>query len=134
MAELWQSFRPRVRQIGDRTSEDFISMRVFVPPLTTIPPLDAPFVQWATVEVHDFDHVPEGLDTHVVPAGLYAVVVHHGTADSFAPTGECIFGDWLPRSPFQLAPWPFFEVLGPDDRPDNVDASEEVWIPVDLRR
>jgi len=133
MSRLWQSFGPRARHIGNRTSQDFISMRLFVPPLKTVPRPDSPFVQWATVEVHDFDDVPEGLETCAVPAGLYAVLVHRGTADSFARTSELIFRDWLPRSPYQLAPRAFFEVLGPDYRPDDSDASEEVWIPIEPR-
>lgn len=133
MSELWQAFGPRARQIGNRSSQDFVSMRVFVPPLTTMPRLDSPFVQWAAVEVHDFDHVPEGLETCVVPAGLYAVLVHHGTAESFGRTVEFIFRDWLPQSPYQLASREFFEILGPDYRPDDPDASEEVWIPIEPR-
>lgn len=130
MRRLWQRFRPRVREIPDRASRDFISMRIYDPPLETAPRMDSRFVQWAAVEVTGFGHVPAPLRTHTVPSGLYAVYVHHGTADGFAGTARLIFGEWLPSSPYRLAPRPFFEVLGPDYRPDDPDATEEIWIPI----
>ena len=129
MRELWQSFRPRVPSIPHRASEDFVSMRIFDPPTTVSRP-GSRFRQWAAVEVEDFEGVPSSLETHTTSAGLYAVFEYRGTAADFAPMAERIYQHWLPSSPYELAPREFFEILGPDYRPDDPEATEDVWIPV----
>jgi AraC family transcriptional regulator len=131
--QLWQAFGPMVAEVTNRVSQDFISMRIYDPPPRTPPPLDSPFVQWAAVEVADFDRVPHPLQSHVLSGGLYAVFEHHGTPASFGRTAEQIFEQWLPNSPYELAPRPYFEVLGPNYRPDDPKAHEEIWIPVQAR-
>lgn len=130
--QLWQTLGPRVADITNRVGRNFISMRIYDPPLETAPLPDSQFVQWAAVEVSDFDRVPRALQTHVLSSGLYAVFTHHGTADSFDRTAELIFGQWLPSSQYELAPREFFEVLGPHYRPDDPEAREDVWIPVQV--
>lgn len=127
---LWRAMRPRVSEVARRVGGDFISLRIYDPPVDGTPRADAPFVYWASVEVEGFADVPAGFGTLTVPNGLYAVFEHRGAADDFERTAAFIFGEWLPQSPYRLAPRAFFEVLGPDYRPDDPDATEEVWIPV----
>jgi AraC family transcriptional regulator len=87
----------------------------------------------AAVEVTHVEHVPEALDRHTVRRGLYAVFTHHGTADDFEETARFIFERWLPSSPYRLSPREFFEVLGPSYRPDDPAATEDIWIPIQVR-
>lgn len=133
MRELWQSFRTMLPSIPRRASEDFVSMRIFDPPPKESLRPDSRFEQWAAVEVDDFDGAPRSLKTHTVPGGSYAVFEYRGTAADFASTAELIYRHWLPSSPFELVPREFFEILGPDYRPDDPEATEDVWIPVQER-
>lgn len=128
--ELWQAFRLRVTEVEHRTSEEFISMRIHVDPLGTAPTLESRFQQWAGVQVREAVEVPEGMDSHQIGGGRYAVFTYQGCADAFEDAARYIYGEWLPRSDYALADREFFEVLGPSYRPDDPEASEEIWIPV----
>ena len=86
--------------------------------------------KWAAAEVSALADVPQGLESHVIKEGLYAVFTHRGPASSFPQTAAFIFGQWLPRSGYELDRREHFEVLPPGYRPDSPDAVEEVWIPV----
>ncbi|MDX1746735.1 MAG: hypothetical protein R3324_12415, partial [Halobacteriales archaeon] len=41
-----------------------------------------------------------------------------------------IYQEQLPDSPFELADREFFEVLPPSYRPDDPEATESIWIPI----
>ena len=93
--QLWGQFAPRIKEIQNRTSEDKISMQVY-PPLyyQQFSPVTE-FEKWATVEVQDFDKIPNGMETFVLEGGLYAVFDYKGSS---ADTSifQYIFGQWLP--------------------------------------
>jgi AraC family transcriptional regulator len=40
--------------------------------------------------------IPEGMETLVLPAGLYAVFIHKGPASTGPATYQYIFETWLP--------------------------------------
>lgn len=131
--ELWKGFRLRVGEIGDRVSEDFVSMRVFDPPLRGAPGVDARFEQWAAVAVGEGSEVPPGMEAHTLAGGTYAVFTYRGRASDFGAAARFIFGEWLPGSDFELDDREHFEILGPTYRPDDPNATEQVWIPVRRR-
>lgn len=131
MGALWRRFRPQASRIPHRASPDFASMRVYTHPPEGMPGLDATFEQWAAVEVTRFGDVPGSMDRHVVRGGLYAVFAYRGTPEAFADTARYIFRTWLPDSPYRLAPREHFEILPATYRPDDPQATEEIWIPVD---
>ncbi|MBI9051904.1 MAG: GyrI-like domain-containing protein [Anaerolineaceae bacterium] len=128
--DLWRAFMPRRREVVNRVDENFISMQVyqkgeqnhFLP--TTV------FDKWAVVEVSDADEIPEGMETYVMQGGKYAMFVHHGSANEFPKTMQSIFGEWMPRSDYQLDDREQFEVLAENYDPIDVNAREEVWIPI----
>lgn len=74
---------------------------------------------------------PDFLAEVVIPAGLYAVFTYQGLP-SAAPF-EWILGSWLPASAYRLAHRPHFEKLPADYRPNNPEATEEIWLPIDIQ-
>lgn len=133
MRELWQEFRLRAEDVSHRASDDFISMRIYDSPLKVAPTPESRFEQWAAVEVDAPREVPEGLDYHRVLGGRYAVFTYRGRAEAFGDAARYIYGEWLPSSAYQLADREFFEVLPPSYRPDDPEATETIWIPIQER-
>ena len=132
-AQLWQRFMPRRGEIKARTGGDFISMRVFHRNGEPFSPA-TPFDEWAVVEVSDLEGVPEAMQSFTLPRGDYAVFIHHGPLAAFPRTAQYIFGTWLPGSEYELDDRPHLAVMGPNYRPDDPDAEEEIWIPVREKR
>lgn len=130
MRELWQAFRLSVGDVGHRASDDFISMRIYDQPVGAVPMPGSQFEQWAAVEVEAPGELPEGMDSHTLAGGRYAVFTYRGRADAFAGAARHIYGEWLPTSEYELADREFFEVLPPSYRPDDPEASETIWIPI----
>ena len=128
-AELWQSFMPRRREISYGLTKDLISMQVYKPKHFADFNPTSEFEKWATVEVSDFNKVPIGMETYVLPGGLYAVFDYKGmnTDNSIF---QHIFGNWLPGSDFELDDRPHFEVLGDKYKNNDPNSEEEIWIPI----
>jgi AraC family transcriptional regulator len=124
--ELWSRFMPRRKEIVNVVSEDLISMQVYEEAFSP----HAGFQKWAVAEVTDFENVPEGMDTFVLPAGMYAVFFYKGTPAGFGKTFEFIFRTWLPDSGYELDERPHFEVLGPRYKNNDPESEEEIWLPV----
>ncbi|MCB0430071.1 MAG: GyrI-like domain-containing protein [Flavobacteriales bacterium] len=127
---LWSGFGPRRREVK-ALNTDLFSLQVF--PLSydfhRFDP-QASFEKWAAAEVASFDDVPEGMDTLVLPEGLYAVFIHKGPASEGERTFRYIFHTWLPSSGYMLDNRPHFELLGAKYKNNEPDSEEEVWIPI----
>jgi len=132
--ELWRSFMPRRKEIENAGSALLYSMQIYDPAYFTRFSPATEFEKWAAIEVRDFDHVPEGMETITLPAGLYAVFLHKGPAGEGARTFQYIFGTWLPGSGYELDQRPHFELLGEKYKNDSPDSEEEIWIPVKALR
>ena len=125
--ELWRSFMPRRKEITNAVNSDLINMRVYDPNLTLKDlNLDTEMDKWASVEVADFDTVPEDMETHTINGGLYAVFDFKGTGDPYT----FIFGTWLPNSKYTLDNREHFDVLGAKYKGNDPDSEEELWIPI----
>lgn len=127
--ELWRSFMPRHKEITHNLTNDFISMAIYEPRyFADFKPTNS-FEKWATIEVADFEQVPNEMETFTLKAGLYAVFDYKGssTAASFF---QYIFGVWLPNSIYVLDDRPHFEVLGAKYKNADPDSEEEIWIPI----
>jgi len=131
---LWQKFMPMKRHIKNISSTDFYSMQIYdhLHEFENFDPAVV-FTKWAAVEVKNLSEIPEGLDSHVLQGGLYAVFVHRGRPEQFPATFAYIFQQWLPNSIYQLDHREQFELLPENYRPDDPDAIEEVWIPIILK-
>jgi AraC family transcriptional regulator len=128
--ELWRSFMPVRREIKNIIGTELYSIEVYEPLYFNNYNPEKEFDKWATVEVTDFEKVPDDMDTLILPRGLYAVFIHKGAAGKGPETYQYIFGTWLPASDFQLDDRPHFAVMGEKYKNDDPDSEEEVWIPV----
>ena len=127
--ELWKSFMQRRKEITNNTSNDFISLQVFSPTHFQSFNPNAEFEKWALTEVSDFNAVPNGMETFILPNGLYAVFEHKGSG---ADTSifQYIYGTWIPNSEYELDNRPHFEVLGEKYKNNDPNSEEEIWIPI----
>ncbi|KAF0194489.1 MAG: transcription activator effector binding protein [Bacteroidetes bacterium] len=128
---LWRSFMPRRKEIVNNLNSDLISMQDYGKAMDFRNfDVHARFDKWAVAEVADFTVVPEGMESYVLPAGLYAVFFHKGAASTGEATFRYIFETWMPSSGYVPDNRPHFEVLGAKYRNNDPDSEEEIWIPV----
>ncbi len=129
--ELWSSFMPHRNKIPGITGSDLYSVQVYDSVLNLQPfnPAEE-FDKWAAAEVNSVQYIPDGMETLVIPAGLYAVFLHKGTADKAPQTFRYIFSEWLPSSGYILDARPHFEILGEKYKNNHPDSEEGVWIPI----
>lgn len=127
---LWQSFMPHLRKIRNAIGSNLYSVEVFDP--SFFDPFDPfkEFEKWAAVEVSSFESVPVGMETLLLPSGLYAVFVHKGPSSEGRKTYDFIFRIWLPGSEFRLDARPHFAVMGENYKQNDPDSEEEIWIPI----
>lgn len=132
---MWQQFMPRRKEISNNIGELLYSVQVFNGGLDIeeFTPKTV-FEKWATIEVSDFETIPEGMNNFVLPSGLYAVFIYKGLSSAFFEMAQYIYVTWLPESVYELDARPHFEVLGEKYLgPNNPESEEEVWIPIKLR-
>lgn len=130
--ELWRSFMPRRKEVANAIGNVLFSVQVYDHSLDVASDFDAHTMmdKWAAVQVPDHGQVPEGMDTLVIPEGLYAVFTYQGAASKGAEAFRYIFGTWLPGSGFALDHRPHFELLGGKYRNEDSNSEEDLWIPV----
>lgn len=129
VSDLWRSFMPRLGEVANRTSDDMISMTLYSSGhFAGFDPTNE-FEKWAAVEVSDLDEIPDGLETLVLPEGLYAVF-HHKGSNTDNTVYNYIFGTWLPRSKYELDDRPHFEILGEKYKNNDPSSEEEIWVPI----
>jgi AraC family transcriptional regulator len=127
--ELWSQFLPKAKEINNKLSHDLISMTIYQPThFADFHPTNE-FEKWAAVEVTNFENVPLGMETFVLPRGLYAVFDYIGLSTDHS-IYEYLFGTWLPASDYLLDKRPHFEVLGTRYRNNDPLSEEEIWIPI----
>ncbi len=127
--ELWGNFGPKIKHIKNRVSVDRISMQIYPPLYYNNFNPDIEFEKWATVEVKDFENLPNGLDAFTLKEGLYAVFDYKGLS-SDPSIFQYIFWKWLPNSSYQIDNRPHFEVLGENYLNNDPNSEEEIWIPI----
>jgi len=132
VGELWRSFSPRRKEITNNLSNDLISLAVYKPTHFADFKLTNEFERWATVEVSDFDNVPNEMETFILPSGLYAVFDYKGLSTDNS-IFQYILGTWLPGSDYVLDNRPHFEVLGEKYKNNDPTSEEEIWIPIRLK-
>jgi AraC family transcriptional regulator len=127
---LWRGFMPKRNLIKHSCGTDLISMQIYSPNFFN--PFDPhkTFTKWATTEVSSFEDLPEGLETVILPSGLYAVFAYKGSYENAADTFQQILGLWLPNSSYWLDDRPHFEIIGEKYKNGHPDSEEEIWIPV----
>nr|WP_294785118.1 GyrI-like domain-containing protein [uncultured Flavobacterium sp.] len=131
--QLWNGFMPNKKQIKNTISANLYSLEVYNENYFDQFDPNKSFQKWATVEVSDFENVPEGMKTLIVPSGLYAVFLHVGPAAEANKTYHHIFAEWLPKSEYVVDERPHFAVMNEKYKKDDPDSEEEIWIPIKSR-
>lgn len=129
--ELWRSFMPRRREITNTLNSNLFSLQVYDQAAEPGNPVQE-FDKWAAVEVKDFDSLPEGMESFVLPGGLYAVFHYKGSSTD-TRIFQYIFGSWLANSAYCLDNRPQYEVLGEKYKNADPDSEEDIYIPVKLK-
>ncbi|MGB3150606.1 MAG: GyrI-like domain-containing protein [Maribacter sp.] len=126
---LWSGFMPRRNEIENRVGVNFFSMQVFPTDYHLKFNPERLFQKWATVEVTNFESIPEDMEVFILKTGLYAVFDYKGSSTD--PTiFQYIYNEWLPNSEYELDDRPHFEVLGTKYRNNDPNSEEEIWIPI----
>ncbi|MEO5603479.1 MAG: GyrI-like domain-containing protein [Cyclobacteriaceae bacterium] len=128
--ELWRNFMARRKEVQQHFGSELYSIQVYDRQYFENFNPATEFNKWATMEVKDFDTVPDGWATFTLQGGLYAVFLHTGPASSGSKTFQYIFGTWLPNSAYILDNRPHFEILGEKYKHEDPDSQEEIWIPI----
>jgi AraC family transcriptional regulator len=75
--DLWRDFMPRRREIENPMTNDLFSMQVYDESYVFVNVnFEAQFEKWAAIVVENFVSVPAGMETFIIPSGLYAVFIH----------------------------------------------------------
>ncbi|MFT3827602.1 MAG: GyrI-like domain-containing protein [Chitinophagaceae bacterium] len=128
--ELWRSFMPERKLIANKVGSELYSMQLYAEDHFKNFDPAATFEKWAAVEVTDHSTVPPGMETFILPGGLYAVFLYKGLPAEGAKAFQYILGTWLPVSGYVLDSRPHYELLGEKYKNDSPDSEEEIWIPV----
>lgn len=129
--QLWRTFKPKVKSIPNRIGTDFYSLQVYPKTFGTSDFMPTTvFEKWAAVEVSDYEQELENFEKINIPSGKYAVFTHKGTSAEFQKTAHYIYAIWLPKSGYQLAEKPHFEILGEKYILNHPNSEERVWIPI----
>ena len=130
IGELWGSFMPRRKEITNTLTNDLISLVVYAPNhFIDFKPTNQ-FERWATVEVENFNNVPDELETYNLSSGLYAVFNYKGMSSGAADFFQYIYSEWVPNSEYILDDRAHFEVLGEKYKNNDPSSEEEIWIPI----
>jgi AraC family transcriptional regulator len=128
--ELWGGFMPRRKEVKNNLTNDLISLVVYSPShFASFKPTNE-FERWATVEVEDFNIVPDEMETFILSSGLYAVFNYKGSSSGASAFFQYIYTDWVPNSDYILDDRPHFEVLGGKYKNNDPSSEEEIWIPI----
>ena len=128
--ELWRSFMPRRKEIQNNIGAELYSIQIYAPLFFNNFNPNTAFEKWATIEVTNFDTVPNEMEAFTLTSGLYAVFLYQGSASEAANTFQYISGTWLPNSEYNLDNRPHFEILGEKYKNNDPDSEEEIWIPI----
>ena len=121
---------PRRSEILNPLNSDLFSLEVY--PDGFFEPYEATreFTKWAAVPVPNFNEIPQGMHSLLVPAGQYAVFTHKGLQTEAERTYTYIFLEWLPNSGFALQNRPHFAIMGQAYNRFSAQSEEDIFIPI----
>ncbi|MDD3050193.1 MAG: AraC family transcriptional regulator [Candidatus Cloacimonetes bacterium] len=91
---------------------------------------DTEFEYLASVEVDNFDEIPEKMMKYVVKGGKYAVFTHVGTLANLKNTYSFIYNEWLPSSGYDFAKSDDFELYDHRFKFGQEDSEFDIYIPI----
>jgi len=127
--KLWQNFMPRRNQVVDASTKANLGVSFPIPAKEKPHPEEQYYI--AGTEVKNFDHVPAGMDTLVIPAGDYAVFTHKGEINKIEQTMNYIYGIWLPSSGKKLRVAPDMEYYDERFKMNDPDSELDIYVPIE---
>ncbi len=123
---LWFDFQHKVNQVRNRIGND--AFGIYEEYFETDDSIGFSYI--CSVEVSDFDYVPEGMISRIIPEQMYAVFRHNGPLSFLPETLKYIWGSWLPKSNYKYDEKPDFELYSPGIQPEDPDHILFLHIPV----
>ncbi len=127
---LWRHFMPRRKEIKNNIGSELYSIEIYSTQFFNSFNPEIEFVKWAAIEVTDFNHIPDEMETFILPTGLYAIFLHKGPASEGIKTYRYIFEKWLPNADFVLDNRPHVAIMGEKYNNTAPNSEEEIAIPV----
>jgi len=132
---LWNGFMPQRKEITNPANTNLYAIGVYEDGFFKNFDTAREFEMWAAVEVIDDKVVPAGMETLLIPSGLYAVFTHIGPASTASITLAYIFSNWLPgNSKYVLDTRPHLAIMTENYQHNDPNAEEEFWIPIKLKQ
>jgi AraC family transcriptional regulator len=130
IAELWKRFRSH-EAVRTKSIPNFYSVQHYHAPvdLQNFSPA-AIFTKWAAAPKEFFDDLPEECVSLFIPEGLYAQFEVIAPPTAAKEVFGFIYGEWLPKSGYQLDHRHQLEVLPHDYSTKGDQAREVIWIPI----
>lgn len=130
---LWASFGPKIKEIKHRVGEEKFSIQFYSDSFMKDP--NIVYTKWATVEVSDYEVLPDDIETLNIIGGTYAVFSYIGNTMQAANFFTKIFHEWLPNSKYEVDNTrPHFEILPAIYNPLDEKSKEQICIPVQLQK
>lgn len=128
--ELFSGFMPNRKQVSNSLSEDIYEVMLYGDSHFKKFSPNNTFTKWATVEVSEFNEIPQGMNTLILDEGLYAVFQYKGLPEGFGELMRTILTEWLPQSNYTLDHRTHFNVLGEHYKRNDPNSEETVYIPI----
>lgn len=125
---IWQKFMKERAGMPERFGNRYFSVSQYPSDYFNYFDPSKEYMKWACMETPG--NAPDTMETLEIMDGTYAVFIHHGPAAFAFKTFHYIFNDWIPSSGFEIDQRPHFEIMPEGYKPDDPNATEEVWIPV----
>ncbi|MBQ4875727.1 AraC family transcriptional regulator [Pseudoalteromonas luteoviolacea] len=127
LPKLWSGFRPYRDKIPNRVGSDFFGIYENYEESEEV----TRFVYICSAQVENFDDVPEGLITRELAAQTYARFTHIGPIAKLEETLRYIWGSWLPKSKYEYADKPDFELLPANF--NDADPNNKIYLNIPIK-
>ncbi|MBO0446738.1 MULTISPECIES: GyrI-like domain-containing protein [Enterococcus] len=129
-SQLWRNFINRKATIQNQLNQNSLSVKV-TDTQFSFKDSKSSYQKWAAVEVFDFYNIEKPLASTTLAGGQYAVFTFKGPVQNFPTVFFKVINDSLPQSGYQIdLNREQFEVLDVNYHPYDINAQEEVWIPI----
>jgi len=122
----WSDFEHKVNQISNRVGSD--AFGIYEEYSESEDRIGFTYI--CAVEVANFDEVPDGMISRIIPEQMYAVFRHTGDLSLLPETLKYIWGSWLPKSDYEYVEKPDFELYSPGLNPNDPEHVLFLNIPV----
>lgn len=128
LPRLWSGFRPYRDLITNRIGSDYIGIYECYEETED----SVRFVYVCCAQVKNFDNVPKGMETRELPEQTYARFTHKGPIAQLEETLRYIWGTWLPKSNYEYAEKPDFELYPAGF--DDSDPENKIYLNIPVKR